>query len=70
MIDELKCAECKFYKRDSEYDGLGDCIHEGVRGERARIIIKYCEEFYISEDFGCIFAESIPVVKQEGTKKG
>lgn len=53
----IKCAECKFYKRDFEYDGLGDCTNEEVRGEMARIIIKHCDEFYISEDFG-VFLQS------------
>lgn len=54
---DVRCAVCKFYKRDEEYEGLGDCKNPEVRGKNARIILKYCDEFYIAEDFGCIFAE-------------
>ena len=58
-VDPLvRCGNCKHYQPDSEYDDLGDCKNPEVRP--TRIILKYCEEFYISKDFGCIFFELKP----------
>jgi Pyruvate/2-oxoacid:ferredoxin oxidoreductase delta subunit len=53
----VKCGQCRFYCPDSEYEGLGDCKNPEVRGTNARVILKYCDEFYIAHDFGCIFGE-------------
>lgn len=53
----MKCRECKFYKEDIDKDGWGDCTNLLVRGRLGAIYIKYCEEFNISEHFGCIYAE-------------
>ena len=54
----VSCGTCKYYKPDSEYKGLGDCKNNEVRGDNARIIIRFCEEFYIASDFACKFWES------------
>ncbi len=54
----VRCGNCKHYQPDSEYKEMGDCKNPEVRPNR--IILKYCEEFYISKDFGCIFFEEKP----------
>jgi len=52
------CGNCKFYQKDIEYNGMGNCKNTEVMG--SRIILKYCEEFYLTEDFGCTRFESKP----------
>lgn len=49
------CRECKYFVEDSEYKGLGDCSNEKFY---RFVVIKGAEEFYLSEDFGCILFES------------
>ena len=50
------CGNCEYYKPDYELSGLGNCKNTEVMG--SRIILKYCEEFYLAEDFGCTRFES------------
>ena len=51
------CEYCKYFKYDSEYEsqGLGRCDNDEVMQQR--IMFENCDEFYITDDFGCIFFE-------------
>ena len=54
---QISCAKCRYYHKDPEYNKLGDCGNSEVRGSNAKIILNYCNEFYIADDFGCIYFE-------------
>jgi len=47
------CKECKFFKPDFEYDGLGTCQNDEATD---KIILGHVDMFLFSEEFGCIFA--------------
>ena len=55
----MKCKDCKYFKYDTEYgnQGYGSCGNDEVMFQK--IIFNYCDEFYITDDFGCIFFESV-----------
>ncbi len=52
-----KCINCAHFNPDTYGDmvGWGDCQNPIVRGESGLIKLVYCAEFYISENFGCVF---------------
>lgn len=63
----MKCKDCKFYKPYpyDEQPGMGDCKNTLVRGESGLIKLVYCEDFYISENFGCIYAEQKTKIEEQ-----
>ena len=60
------CASCRFYVRDTTEKGMGDCKNPEVRPNR--IILVWCDEFYIADDFGCIFYKAGETRHQLGEK--
>jgi len=63
------CKNCKFFKKDSIYEGLGKCRHpklkytcwpENIDKEEKKNMLIYCDsemygaELYVGEEFGCI----------------
>ena len=56
---ENTCRFCKYYKYDFEYkfQGLGICENDEVT--QCRILFTRCDDFYITDDFGCLFFKKI-----------
>ena len=50
----MQCSECRHYKKDTEYSGLGSCSSDEVTG---RLVFGNADYFLIADDFGCRFAE-------------
>lgn len=55
MNEKITCKECKYSKKYDAEEGVILCQNNEVMG--SRIILVYCEDFFLSEDFGCIFAK-------------
>ena len=51
------CKTCRFFEIDHEYPELGDCKNENFK---ECVFYCNCDEFYISETFGCKFYEVKP----------
>lgn len=60
MDEKVKCKNCFYFIPDCWGDkGFGDCKNKLIRkGKNAMIKIIYCDEFGISENFGCIYGTS------------
>jgi hypothetical protein len=57
----MKCKDCKFFEYHHKWhdmQGYGDCKSKKIFVWRKPLIhLKYCEEFSISENFGCIYGK-------------
>jgi hypothetical protein len=49
------CKDCKHFEYSENYNNVGDCNHPKFN---EGIIFQYCDDMYVSEDFGCINYES------------
>lgn len=55
MNEKITCKECKYSKTYDAEEGVILCQNKKVMG--SKIVLVYCYDFFLSEDFGCIFAE-------------
>ena len=58
---QFKCYECVYFNKTSYMKGYGDCGNKKVRGSEIPLIwLHYCDDFAISENFGCIYGDKNP----------
>ncbi len=48
-----QCKNCKYFKEDFEYTGMGSCNNMTVYSNM--LIMNHCDMFLISNEFGCLY---------------